>query len=76
MKKQLLLLAMMLLPLIASAEPVEIEGIWYNLVTKLKLAEVTSNSNTQILYTGNVEIPASVTYEGCAYSVTECFLYV
>ena len=67
MKKQLLLFAMILLPLVASAETVEINGIYYNLVSKIQEAEVTSNPNT---YTGNVVIPEKVTYENVEYSVT------
>ena len=67
MKKQLLLFAMMLLPLVASADAVEINGIYYNLVTKAKQAEVTSNPNK---YTGSVVIPEKVTYESVEYSVT------
>ena len=67
MKKQLLLLAMILLPLVASAETVEINGIYYNLVSKIQEAEVTSNSNK---YTGSVVIPEKVTYESVEYSVT------
>ena len=35
----------MLLPMVASADAVEIDGIYYNLVTKAKQAEVTSNPN-------------------------------
>ena len=58
---------MILLPLVASAEPVEIDGIYYNLVTKAKQAEVTSNPNK---YTGSVVIPEKVTYENVEYSVT------
>ncbi len=67
MKKQLLLLVMTLLPMVASADAVEIGGIYYNLVSKLKSAEVTSNPNK---YTGAIEIPSSVTYEDVTYSVT------
>ena len=67
MKKQLLLFAMILLPLVASAETVEINGIYYNLVSKIQEAEVTSNPNK---YTGNVVIPEKVTYENVEYSVT------
>jgi len=67
MKKQLLLFAMILLPLVASAETVEINGIYYNLVSKIQEAEVTSNPNT---YTGSVVIPEKVTYESVEYSVT------
>ena len=43
MKKQLLLLAMILLPLVTSADTVEIDGICYNLITKGNAAEVKSN---------------------------------
>ena len=67
MKKQLLLLAMILLPLVASSETVEINGIYYNLVSKIQEAEVTSNPNK---YTGSVVIPEKVTYESVEYSVT------
>ena len=70
MKKQLLLLVMMLLPMVVSADSVEIDGIWYNLVPKAMQAEVTSNPNSQIKYYGNVKISASVNYEGTEYSVT------
>ena len=42
MKKQLLLLAMMLLPMVTGAqEAVEIDGICYELVSKAKEAIVT-----------------------------------
>ena len=42
MKKQILLLLMMLLPLVASAKFVEIDGINYELVSKAKEAEVSA----------------------------------
>ena len=67
MKKHLLLFAMILLPLVASADAVEINGIYYNLVSKIQEAEVTSNPNK---YTGSVVIPEKVTYENVEYSVT------
>lgn len=67
MKKQLLLLVMILLPLVASADAVEIDGIYYNLITKGNIAEVTNNPNK---YTGSVVIPEQVIYEGANYSVT------
>ena len=50
-----------------SAYDAEIDGIYYNLVSKIKQAEVTSGDSK---YTGNVTIPSSVTYEGKTYSVT------
>ena len=45
MKKVLLSILLMLLPMLASADAVEIDGIWYNLVPKAKEAEVTKNPN-------------------------------
>ena len=53
--------------MMVNADPVEINGIYYNLVSKIKEAEVTSNPNK---YTGSVTIPATVTYDGEEYSVT------
>lgn len=69
MKKQLLLLVMILLPMMANADAVEIDGIWYNLITKGKIAEVIKNPNGYNI-TGSLIIPASVTYDGEEYSVT------
>ncbi|MCR5850224.1 MAG: leucine-rich repeat domain-containing protein [Bacteroidaceae bacterium] len=66
MKKVLSLIFVTLLPLVASADAVEINGIYYNLISKIKEAEVTSNPNG---YSGAVNIPASVTYEGKEFSV-------
>ena len=65
-KKQLLLLVMMLLPMVASAGAVEIDGICYEF--KNNTAEVTSNHNSK--YTGSIVIPESVSYEGTEYRVT------
>ena len=66
MKKQLLLLVMML-PMVAMADTVEIDGIYYNLITKGNVAEVTKNPNK---YTGSITIPESVQYNNVDYSVT------
>ena len=67
MKKQLLLFFLMMLPLVASADPVIIDGIWYNLTAETKQAEVTTDYPW---YTGSVVIPEKVTYESVEYSVT------
>ena len=67
MKQVFLSLLLMLMPTLASSNPVEIHGIWYNLVSKVKEAEVTKNPN---YYSRNVEIPESVTEDGIEYSVT------
>ncbi len=72
--KKIALLIMLLLPMVASAEPVQIDGIYYNLVSKIKEAEVTNRlggtENGSRSYSGSVDIPATVTYEGVDYSVT------
>ena len=66
MKKQLLLLVVILLPMVARAASVEIDGIYYELVSKAKQATVKG----AVLTSGNLIIPASVTYEKVEYSVT------
>ncbi len=70
MKKQLLFVLLMFLPIVACAEEVEIDGLWYNLVSKAKVAEVIQYKNNQEPYTGDIVIPEVVTYEGVEYSVT------
>ena len=65
--KLLLLIWALLMPMMASADAVEIDGIYYNLVSKAKSAEVTSNPNN---YRGNIKIPEKVKHEGTEYIVT------
>ena len=43
-------------------------GIYYNFITKAKLAEVIGNPNDK--YTGNIIIPEKVEFEGIVYNVT------
>ena len=74
MKKHLLFILAALLPLVASAQTkAEIDGIWYNLVSKAKQAEVTFKGDSYNSYwdeySGSITIPATVTYEGVSYSV-------
>ena len=57
-----------LLSLPMLAVEVEIDGINYELVSKLKQATVIAKSSGK--YSGEVVIPESVVYEGSAYSVT------
>ena len=67
MKQQILLfLALMMLPMVACANTVEIEGIYYELISKAKQATVKGAVSTS----GSVVIPASVFYEGVEYSVS------
>ena len=47
-----------------------INGIYYNLNSSAKTAEVTCKSYTDNNYTGDVVIPSTVTYGGVSYSVT------
>ena len=74
MKKHLLLLFAALLPLVASAEKVKIDGIWYNLTAETREAEVTFKGDSYDSYwdeyPGSITIPATVTYGGVTYSVT------
>ena len=56
----------MMLPLVASADPVIIDGIGYNLTAETKQAEVLG----VIEYSSSVVIPEKVTYESVEYSVT------
>ena len=72
MKKQLLLFVLMFLPVMASAEAVEIDGIYYYLNTGTREAEVGYDPDG---YKGAVAIPDNVTHEGveyCVKSIHEC----
>ena len=76
MKKLFTLFLLALLPLMASANAVEVGGIYYNLDRKSLTAEVTSHPDK---YTGNVVIPQRFTYDKTDYEVTsigeEAFYY-
>jgi hypothetical protein len=67
--KNLLLLfaALLLIPLAASADIVEIDSIYYSLDADTEQAVVTRNPNK---YSGSVNIPSTVTDGGVSYSVT------
>lgn len=66
MKKVLLSTLLMLLPLLAYAENVEVDGIRYNLIPEENEAEVAYNNSC---YYGNIIIPDKVIHEGVEYSV-------
>ena len=70
MKKQLLLIVM-LLSAVASAFAVEaeIDGLWYEVIKKGKVAKVIQYKN-DVYYKGDIVIPETVVYEGVACSVT------
>ncbi|MBR5037095.1 MAG: leucine-rich repeat domain-containing protein, partial [Prevotella sp.] len=70
--KRALLFILVFLPMLANADAVEISGIYYNLDSEAKTAEVTSNPN---IYMGDITIPESVEYEGITYGVTSIGAY-
>ena len=70
MKKQLLLLVMMLLPVVANANIVEIDGIYYYLMEDGKQAMLVSSPTNPNYYVGSVVIPETVNYEGTRKSGT------
>lgn len=67
MKRIVLCFICLTFAIVASAQSVEIDGIYYNLVSKVKQAEVTENPNK---YKNSVYIPPTVTYDGIEYNVT------
>ena len=67
MKKILLLLAFVM-PMTASAYDAQIDGIYYNLNSNTKEAEVAHYGDA--FYTGSVTIPESFIYDGVTYNVT------
>ena len=66
MKKHILILALLLLPMLANAEEVEIDGINYNLISKGNVAKVIAKSTN---YSGDISIPSKIVYEGKEYKV-------
>ena len=66
MKKLLSLFILMLLPMLASADAIEIDGIYYNLDSEAKTAEVTSKPDR---YKDDVIIPETVRYNETIYNV-------
>ena len=74
MKKQVLLLIMMVLPMVASAYDARIDGIYYKFNSGEKTASVTYISPVFSLnnyaYSGDIIIPSEVTYDEDKYSVT------
>ena len=66
-QKTFLFILVLLSTLTARAYDAEIDGIYYNLVPKGKVAKVTSGDSK---YTGSVNIPETFTHDGVTYSVT------
>ena len=75
MKHFILSILLLALPIIASAYDCQVNGIYYNLIPKGNVAEVTYQGTDQwgsikSDYSGSVTIPEKFTYEGVDYSVT------
>ena len=68
MKQVFLSVLLMLVPAMATADAVEINGINYNLINNHKLAEVTYNNTNK--YSGDIVINETVEYGGEIYKVT------
>ena len=66
MKKLFLSMILLALPLVAGAYDAEVDGIYYNLIPKGNVAEVTFGN---MKYSGSVNIPEKITYESVEYSV-------
>lgn len=67
-KTWLTTIVVLLCSITASAEAVQIDGIWYNLKTETKQAEVTKNPDG-VKYSGDINIPAMVIYNEILYNV-------
>ena len=71
MKRNIISFAFLIMTLMCQAAT-NINGIYYNLNSSSRTAEVTSNPNQYPNeYSGNIEIPSTVTYNGTNYSVTK-----
>ncbi len=68
MKKILFTFAFLLVSIASSAYDAKIDGIYYDLVPKAKVAIVTEGD---IKYEGDISIPSTFEYEGVEYTVTE-----
>lgn len=68
MKQAILSFLLVILPILASADSVEIDRIYYNLEDETKTAEVTKMPSDY--YSGDIIIPQKVAYVGVEYIVT------
>lgn len=56
--------------MLACADAVEINGIYYNLISKAKIAEVIQHPDHPKGYKGEINIPDEVSYDESTYKVT------
>lgn len=64
--KKLILSLLLAFPIFANAYDAVVDGIYYNLNSEEKVAEVTKAKDG---YRGNVNIPPTITYNGVKYTV-------
>ena len=69
MRKWFVLFVIAVLPLAVFADAVQIGSLWYNLNGSTKTAEVTSSGGDA--YSGDIVIPATVSYGGTNYNVSK-----
>lgn len=69
MKKKLLPILVFMLPLMAIADIVKIDGIYFNLDPVSNSAEITHNPNWNYHYTGRIVLPERISYKSVSYDV-------
>lgn len=72
MKKLLLFIVTLMLPIVASAYDAQIDGIYYKLNKNSETAEVTykkRGESNSTAYSGSVVIPSEIVYDGIKYRV-------
>lgn len=71
--KKFLLAFLMLIPMLAWAAPMQVDGIWYNIDVETKIAEVTDRNggtrNGGNSYSGDIVIPESISINSIVYTV-------
>ena len=79
MKKQLFLIMMVIIPIVSRAYDAKINDYYYNLNLEEKTAELTyyhrNYSDNAHAYTGIINIPSEITYNGEKYKVTSIDSY-
>ena len=66
----MLLVLLALMPMMVSAEVVEIDGLWYNIDNSANTAKVIQYKKNNQKYLGDIVIPDVVTYNNIEYNVT------
>lgn len=64
-----ILLVLVILPLVVHADIVEIDGIWYDVISKGEIAKVIKSQGEK--YSGAIVIPETINHDGISCKVTE-----